>query len=91
MSYWPQARFSNIYGPAEVNQCTHYDFGAADIAGEESVPIGEVWADSQGLIVDDEDREVADGQAGELIIRSPDYDARVLAPTRPRCESVLPA
>ncbi len=71
MSYWPQARFSNIYGPAEVNQCTHYDFGAADIAGEESVPIGEVWADSQGLIVDDEDREVADGQAGELIIRSP--------------------
>ncbi len=24
MSRWPQARFSNVYGPAEVNQCTYY-------------------------------------------------------------------
>ena len=25
MELWPQARFSNVYGPAEVNQCTYYN------------------------------------------------------------------
>ena len=24
MDLWPHARFSNVYGPAEVNQCTYY-------------------------------------------------------------------
>ena len=26
MAHLPNARWSNVYGPAEVNQCTVYDF-----------------------------------------------------------------
>ena len=30
MELWPQARFSNVYGPAEVNQCTYYHVPPSD-------------------------------------------------------------
>lgn len=71
MELWPRARFSNVYGPAEVNQCTYYHVPgpAADI--NRAIPIGRVWEDTEGLIVDDDDRPVADGEAGELLIRAP--------------------
>ena len=71
MEHWPQARFSNVYGPAEVNQCTYYHFGAADLGTQLSVPIGDVWADTDALILDDADQDVALGETGELLIRSP--------------------
>ena len=76
MSQWPQARFSNVYGPAEVNQCTYYhvppfDFAVTDSAEPEPVPIGSIWDNAEGLIVDANDRAVAPGEVGELLIRSP--------------------
>lgn len=72
MKKWPQARFSNVYGPAEVNQCTYYHIppSYADDERNLPVPIGNTWDETDGLIIDSED-EIVDGQtAGELVICS---------------------
>ncbi len=67
----PHARFSNVYGPAEVNQCTFHHVDTATPVGTEAVvPIGRAWADTELLLVDDADR-VLDGVAeGELLVSS---------------------
>ncbi len=71
MEQWPQARFSNVYGPAEVNQCTYYHVPQSASDTDQPIPIGQVWKDAEALIVDDDDRPVIDGEAGELLIRAP--------------------
>lgn len=58
MERLPQARFSNVYGPAEVNQCTYYHLPPADRLPD-PVPIGRIWDNTEGLVED-----------GELLIRS---------------------
>lgn len=67
---WPGARFSNSYGPAEVNQCTAYHLPVGPIDADATIPIGPVWPGAEGQILDDEDRPVAPGEVGELVIRS---------------------
>jgi amino acid adenylation domain-containing protein len=42
MALIPSARVSNVYGPAEVNQCTRHDLDAPP-TGDEPVPIGRAW------------------------------------------------
>ncbi len=68
---WPQARFSNSYGPAEVNQCTAYHVPPGDIDLEAPIPIGPVWSGAEGLVADRDGRAVAAGESGELLIRAP--------------------
>ena len=67
----PGARFSNSYGPAEVNQCTAYHLRPGDIDVSAPVPIGKVWPGAEGLVVDNNDRPVTVGDRGELLIRAP--------------------
>lgn len=69
MQIWPQARFSNIYGPAEVNQCTYYHLDTPPPT-DDPIPLGKVWENTQMLILDEQDREVEAGETGELLIRS---------------------
>jgi amino acid adenylation domain-containing protein len=71
MRAWPQARFSNSYGPAEVNQCTYYHVPSEDMDSPDPIPIGRVWEGAEGLIVDADDEAVAPGATGELLIRAP--------------------
>ena len=73
MERLPDARVSNVYGPAEVNQCTWYHVPPpADWPSEElSIPLGHIWDNSSGLILDEQDQPVEDGQIGELVLRSP--------------------
>ncbi len=71
MELWPQARFSNSYGPAEVNQCTFYHVPREDMGSQEPFPIGPVWDGAEGLIVDASDQPAAPGTEGELLIRAP--------------------
>jgi acyl-coenzyme A synthetase/AMP-(fatty) acid ligase len=72
MRQWPHARFSNVYGPAEVNQCTYFHVPPLPNAyADEQVPIGRVWENADGLILDEEDKAVEDGEVGELLIRAP--------------------
>jgi len=70
MSFLPNATFSNVYGPTEVNQCTYYNF-PADRDFDEPLPIGKTWANTEALIVDSDDMPVPRGETGELLIRSP--------------------
>ena len=72
MALWPQARFSNVYGPAEVNQCTYYHVPAPEDGADDSgpIPIGRTWSDTEGLIVDEADNIVEEGEVGELLVRS---------------------
>ncbi len=68
---WPQARFSNSYGPAEVNQCTAFHLSAADVDADRPVPLGDLWAGAEGLLIGDDGNEVGDGQPGELWVAAP--------------------
>ncbi len=74
-SLLPAARVSNVYGPAEVNQCTYYHVPAVGaetaVAADDAVPIGEIWAESEGLLLDADDNEAAPGEIGELVVRTP--------------------
>ena len=73
MKIWPHARFSNVYGPAEVNQCTYYHVPAefADDSTNDPLPIGKIWDDTEGQIIDADGTVVEDGQVGELVVKSP--------------------
>lgn len=69
MTRCPAVTVSNWYGPAETNVCTCYDIPGPP-AGDEPIPLGEVWQNTEKLLLDEADREVAPGEAGELLIRS---------------------
>ena len=70
MEALPGARFSNVYGPAEVNQCTYYHVPHPPRDDAESIPIGREWDNTEGLILDERDEPVPEGAVGELVIRS---------------------
>ncbi|MBK8021005.1 MAG: amino acid adenylation domain-containing protein [Chloroflexi bacterium] len=73
MDRLPQARFSNVYGPAEVNQCTYYHLPppTAWPADWDNIPLGVIWDNADSLIVDTEDQPVPPGAVGELVVRTP--------------------
>jgi amino acid adenylation domain-containing protein len=77
----PHARFSNVYGPAEVNQCTFHHLDQPsdgddqpidpDPAPADSVvPIGRPWADTEVLLVDAADQVIDGVGDGELLVSS---------------------
>lgn len=68
MQQLPATRFANVYGPAEVNQCTYFHFDLEQCSELEDVPLGRIWDNTQGLVLDAEDQEAAQG---ELLVRSP--------------------
>jgi amino acid adenylation domain-containing protein len=64
----PGARFSHVYGSTEVNVCTYYHLPGPDaLAGP--LPIGRACATAGTLVVDGALQPVADGEAGELLVR----------------------
>lgn len=69
MARWPHARFSNVYGPAEVNQCTYYHLPEPPTDPDVPIPIGAIWPAAEGLVLDGCDQEVAPGGTGELVVR----------------------
>ncbi len=73
MQAWPHARFSNVYGPAEVNQCTFYHVPPtyAQDPNNLPIPIGKVWKNTFDLIMDQNQQILANGTVGELLISSP--------------------
>ncbi len=75
MTLLPGARFSNVYGPAETNQCTYYHVPPVDEAErgptDTSIPIGLIWPNAEGAVVDEDDNDVAPGEIGELLVRTP--------------------
>ena len=69
MESWPNATFCNVYGPAEVNQCTYYHLPAPP-PSDTPIPLGTIWENTEGIILGNEDEEVNPGETGELLIRS---------------------
>lgn len=65
----PEAKISNVYGPAEVNQCTYFTI-TEPLDPEREVPIGQVWSNTQYLILDSKDQSVSQGEQGEFLIHS---------------------
>jgi len=70
MERLPHVRFDNFYGPAEVNGVTYYRVPKTG-APIERIPIGEMAATAEFLVVDGDDRPLEQGEAGELLVRSP--------------------
>lgn len=71
MALWPDARFSNSYGPAEVNMCSYYHVDTPLAEDAEALPIGRMWDIAEGLIVDENDQPVPAGTQGELLVCAP--------------------
>ena len=69
-AHMPNARFGNVYGPAETNQCMVYNLPPGPYDSETSIPIGQAWDNTECLVVDEHDRPVAPGEPGELLVRS---------------------
>ncbi|WP_400077196.1 amino acid adenylation domain-containing protein [Winogradskyella sp. R77965] len=66
---WPQAMFGNVYGPAEVNQCTYFNIDK-NYKLENDLPLGVVWENTDYRILDRNDIPVEQGEPGVLAIRS---------------------
>jgi acyl-coenzyme A synthetase/AMP-(fatty) acid ligase len=73
MEALPGARVSNVYGPAEVNQCTYYHLPPpAEWEDDDApVPLGVIWDNSEGLVLDQDDQVLGVGEMGELVVRTP--------------------
>ncbi len=71
MEQWPNATFSNSYGPAEVNQCTVHNIPPGTVVSDEPIPLGRIWPGSEGLVVNDNGELVEPGEIGELLVRAP--------------------
>ncbi len=66
----PDAAFANVYGPAEVNGVTYHIVPDLPEDMDAPISIGCLYPGMEAMVVDDADREVPDGMAGELLINS---------------------
>jgi amino acid adenylation domain-containing protein len=71
MAALPAARFSNVYGPTEVNGVTYWLVPPLSADDDAPIPIGQPYPNVETRIVDADDQPVADGEAGELLVRTP--------------------
>ncbi|HSJ64051.1 MAG TPA: amino acid adenylation domain-containing protein [Gemmatimonadaceae bacterium] len=71
MSALPGARFSNVYGPTEVNGVTYYVLPHDLSESDEPIPIGLPYPGVDIVIVGEDGEPVADGEPGELLVRTP--------------------
>ena len=70
MRLLPHARFSNVYGPTEVNGCTYHLVPPLPEGSDDPIPIGSVYPNVEALVVDADDAIILDDRPGELLIRS---------------------
>jgi amino acid adenylation domain-containing protein len=68
----PGKRYFNLYGPTETNVCTYYEV-MPPVPEDRSVPypIGKTCSHLRSKVVEEDGREVACGEEGELCIAGP--------------------
>jgi acyl-coenzyme A synthetase/AMP-(fatty) acid ligase len=71
MTLIPQASYHNLYGPTETNVCTWYTVPPLDPERTEPLSIGKGCANSEILVLDEQQQRVATGEVGELCVRGP--------------------
>ena len=65
----PHIKVTNLYGPTEVTvDCTYYDL-ERDFADGEPIPIGKACRNKEIILLDEEQKPVADGEPGEICVR----------------------
>lgn len=69
MGLMPGVMVSNIYGPTELNQCTYFNLSSPPQSNS-PIPIGQVWAETFALILDENEQEVPVNVQGELLVHS---------------------
>ena len=65
----PEAKFTNLYGPTEATGMTCFYHLVREFGEGESVPIGRPFPNREVLLLDDEGREAAPGELGEICMR----------------------
>ncbi|MGI9643750.1 MAG: AMP-binding protein [Ilumatobacteraceae bacterium] len=70
MALLPGARFSNAYGPAEVNQCTHHHLSGPPV-DDAPIPIGVAWPAAELRLVDADEATLEGAAQGELLVSAP--------------------
>ena len=73
LNYWrvhlPQAMYVNLYGPTEITcNCTYY-IGDRVFELQDTIPIGEPFANTQILLLDEQGKEAAPGKTGEICVK----------------------
>lgn len=73
LHYWqknlPDANYVNLYGPTEITcNCTYYKVDRP-FGMEEVLPIGKAFPNTQILLLNEEGKEVAEGETGEICVR----------------------
>jgi len=65
----PRPKYFNLYGPTETNVCTYYEV-PTPVPEERTVPfpIGKTCSHLRCKVVDEQGREVAAGNEGELVV-----------------------
>ena len=67
----PKARFSNVYGPTEVNGVTYWVVPPVDTVSDTPLPIGRPFENVDLMVVDEHGDRASPGEPGELWVRSP--------------------
>jgi amino acid adenylation domain-containing protein len=71
MTRLPNARFSNVYGPAETNVCTYFNVPPLpNRYADTPIPIGPAWDIAEPLVIAEDGEPVQAGEQGELLIAS---------------------
>lgn len=65
----PAARFINLYGPTECTGMSCYYEVDREFAETDAIPIGRPFDNTEILLLDDDKKEVARGDVGEICIR----------------------
>ncbi len=71
MALIPHAGYHNLYGPTETNVCTWYTVPPLDPDRVEPISIGKACANSEILVLNEQDELVQAGETGELCVRGP--------------------
>ena len=71
MDLLPHVGYHNLYGPTETNVCTWYTVPPLDADRVEPISIGKACANSETIVLDEQDNIVVPGAVGELCVRGP--------------------
>lgn len=70
MDKLPWVQFDNMYGPAEINGCSHFTV-PGDFKVGDPIPIGPIANIAESLIIDSNDDLVSAHEIGELLVKTP--------------------
>lgn len=68
-SYLPNVKYINLYGPTEITcNCTYYKVARA-FEDDEVLPIGITFKNTDIILLDENDKQVLEGNTGEICVR----------------------